>query len=274
MEKLATERVKENFANVLDPVASIQPNGTGIPLCLVAPGMEGLSLARNLGPDRPLLGIRVPNLEHRPPPHTIEDIAAECVRALRRARSNGPYALGGWCAAGVLALEMARQLESEGAQVAFVALFDARTVFLPPMNLPKRVLVRYCHLAQRIGFFLSRVPARGLKMVRGAIKTRVTHAQNANQRARRGLLPSHSDIMYKALAHYRPLPWSGRMVHIWAAERPKGRFRDPEFIWSHLSPSGFAFYEVPGDHLSMLSEPNIAVLSDILASELDRFVER
>jgi hypothetical protein len=37
----------------------------------------------------------------------MEAIAEECVVALRRHRPSGPYALAGWCGAGVLALEIA-----------------------------------------------------------------------------------------------------------------------------------------------------------------------
>jgi thioesterase domain-containing protein len=59
------------------------------------------------------------------------------------------------------------------------------------------------------------------------------------------------------------------MLHLWAAERPRGKFLDPTFEWNHLSPQGFGFHEVPGDHFSMLSEPNVAELARILAAELD-----
>jgi thioesterase domain-containing protein len=58
------------------------------------------------------------------------------------------------------------------------------------------------------------------------------------------------------------------MKELRAAERPKGAFRDPEFIWGQLSPAGFGFHEVPGDHDSMLREPNANTIAEILGSEL------
>jgi len=264
---------QKHFTSALRPVAPIQPDGTGLPLFLVGPGLEGLGLARGLGTNRPLYGVRVPNLELEPLPHTIEDIAAECVRGLLRVRPQGPYALCGWCAAGVLALEMAHQLEKQGQEVAFVALFDARTIFLPEMSVGRRILVRSWQFVQRLTFFVSQLRIQGLKVLRATISDRLTRARDARTRARRGLAPSHNHLLYAALHNYRPRPWSGRIIHIWAAERPRGWFRDPEFSWSHLSPRGFVFHEVPGDHHSIMAEPDIAAVSAILASELDAVAE-
>lgn len=60
------------------------------------------------------------------------------------------------------------------------------------------------------------------------------------------------------------------MLHLWAAERPKGAFRDPEFVWGHLSPAGFEFHEVPGNHDSMLREPSAGAIAEILGAELSK----
>jgi acyl-CoA synthetase (AMP-forming)/AMP-acid ligase II/thioesterase domain-containing protein len=235
-------------------VLPIQPHGAGVPLVLVAPGMECRSLARHLGADRPVLGIRVPSLEHTPSGQTIEQIAEACVGALRRHRSEGPYALAGWCGAGIVALEMARQLEQSGAQVSFVALFDAREILSPQGFL------------QRLTFLASRTARQGPQVLREAVMTRVTHARDAAGRSRNGLPPSHADAFDQALRGWRPTPWSGRMLHLWAAARPTGA---QKLAWSRLSPRS-EFHDVPGDHLSMLHEPNVATVATILASALDR----
>ena len=100
----------------------------------------------------------------------------------------------------------------------------------------------------------------------------VAHAQRFSKewrRKRAGQPKQHAVAAVNALRHYRPHPWDGRMLHLWAAERPRGRFLDPAFEWNHLAPRGFEFQEVPGDHYSMLYEPNVAELARILAAELD-----
>jgi acyl-CoA synthetase (AMP-forming)/AMP-acid ligase II/thioesterase domain-containing protein/acyl carrier protein len=243
-------------------VLPLQSNGSGIPLVLIFPGTEYLSLVQSFAPDRTILGIRDIGIERLPAPHTIEQIAAECVTRLRRHLPEGPYALAGWCASGIVALEMARRLEEDGEQVAFVALFDARDVFLPPMNQIRRTLVRSWRFAQRIAF-------TGIEM-RLLLQRAANWSAGVRKAARRfqHLAADPSGTLVLAMQNYSPKPWSGRTLHLWAAERPKGVFRDPEFIWGHLSPAGFAFHEVPGNHESILREPGARAIAEILEAEL------
>jgi acyl-CoA synthetase (AMP-forming)/AMP-acid ligase II/thioesterase domain-containing protein/acyl carrier protein len=242
-------------------VLPIQSNGGGVPLVLIFPGTEYMNLVRSLGPDRDVLGIRYAGIERLPRPHTIEQIASECVARLRRHRPKGPYALGGWCASGLVALEMARQLEEDGEQVAFVALFDTRDIFLPPMNQLRRTLVRSWRFAQKIVFVLSDVRLLWQRAASWNVGVRVAARRFQNFGGRPG------GIHTLALRRYQPKPWSGRTLHLWAARRPKGTFRDPEFTWGPLSPAGFVFHELPGDHNSMLRE-NAGTIAEILGWEL------
>jgi thioesterase domain-containing protein len=170
--------------------------------------------------------------------------------------------LAGWCASGIVALEVGRKLEEEGEEVAFVAIFDARDIFLPPMNQFRRRLVRSWRFAQRIVFFGSEV--------RSLWRRAANWNAGVRKAARRfqELAGDPSGILVLALQQYRPKPWSGRTIHLWAAERPKGVFRGSEFVWGHLSPAGFEFHEVPGDHDSMLREPNAKTIAEILGREL------
>lgn len=101
----------------------------GVPLVLIAPGSAYLRLANRLDATNPVIGITAPLPEHLSLPHTIEHIAAECVRMLRRSRPAGPYALAGWQTDAVVALEMARLLEEQGEKIAFVAMLDASDLF-------------------------------------------------------------------------------------------------------------------------------------------------
>ena len=126
------------------------------------------------------------------------------------------------CAA-IVALEVGRRLEEEGEQVAFVALLDARDIFLPPMNQFRRVVVRSWRFAQRIVFFGSEVRSLWQKATNWNAGVRKT-AHRFQE-----LAADPNGILVPALRHYQPKPWSGRTIHLWAAERPKGAFRDPEF---------------------------------------------
>ena len=250
-----------------EPVVAIQPRGSGIPLFLVAPGVESISFTRRLGLDQPIFGIRVPPAGNDPNSRDIEDLAAQCAREILRICPSGPYAFAGWCNAGLLGLEIGRHLERMGQRVVFAALFDARTLFIPPMSRSRRVLVRCWHQVQRLGFFVSRVREQGFGPIRRAIGDRSNSLQEASGRI---LGNGSADQIGNGLRRYHPTAWTGRVVHIWAEKRPKGRFRDPEFLWSATSPQGFKFYEVPGDHHTMLQEPNVGRVAALLGRELRR----
>jgi thioesterase domain-containing protein len=244
-------------------VRSVQPKGDGIPLFLVAPGIECVNLVRYLGSGQPVFAIQIPEPSAAHP--RLEDIAALLAGEIRRCRPNGPYAFAGWCAAGILGLEIARHLEKAGCPVAFAAVLDARRIFLPHASLARRAWIGSWLLAERVGFFLKCVMKMGITPIKIALGARARRIQNLARRMRKLDPP---DAIVESLKSYVPTRWSGRVVHIWAEQRPRGRFRDAEFAWGAVSPQGFKFYEVPGDHVTILEEPAIGKVAMIMEREL------
>jgi thioesterase domain-containing protein len=61
-------------------------------------------------------------------------MAAAYVDAVRGAQVNGPYFLGGMCAGGTIAMEMARLLEEAGEEVGQVFIFDAAAPAARPIR--------------------------------------------------------------------------------------------------------------------------------------------
>lgn len=237
------------------PVIPFQPHGDGIPLFWINPGYEGARLARHFGKDHPLFGIPIPPAQDPAAQRSIDQMATECTSVLRRFRPEGPYALAGWCASGVIALEMARQLEQQGCEVSFVAMLDLRSVFLPPLSAPHLAWARFWRRARRLVYVARRWP-----------KSLWSRFQNAT--LGRPLEPLAEHV--QAMLRYHPLPWAGRMVHIWASDWPHGRYFSPAFGWNHLAPNGFVFHEVPSDHLTLIQEPAVGSVARILTGELDR----
>ena len=180
----------------------------GTPLVLIAPALAYRRLANRLDAANPVIGITPPSLELMSLPHTVEHIAAECVRMLRRYRAHGPYGLAGWRTESLVALEMARLLEEEGERVAFVALLDASSLFHPPFG--------------RLG--------RAIAAVKGFF-------QKKSQ-------PS-CEFMAQALRQYRPQPWYGRILHIRPSGQPSERHA--MFEWRDIAPHGVACHDAPAE---------------------------
>jgi thioesterase domain-containing protein len=236
----------------------IQPNGSGIPFVLVSQGMEGLSLARHVGPDHPVLSIQSSFWGHASPTDTIDQFAADCVTALRKVRPQGPYALGGWCIGWVVALEMARKLQGSGDEVAFVALFDARDVYRPHVTFIRRFIAGVWGIK---GELARRWGEQG---------PRAIHEIAMERMSRFRLGPSPQGVAISQLLRtWLHIPWPGRVLHFMAAERPRNRFYNPELIWRSVSDQ-CTFHEARGDHNTMLLEPNVAAIAEILNTELDR----
>jgi len=208
-----------------------------VPLVLIAPGFAYRRLAIRLDADHPVIGITPPGLDYLPPPHTFQHIAAECVRMLRRYRPHGPYALAGWRAEGLVALEMARLLEEEGEQVAFVAFLDASHLFLP-QAVPA--------LTSHVVFIVNRIR----RMFAGFRRSQ--HAPSC-------------EFLDEALRRYHPHPWYGKILHIRSSGASTSFHRDPWFDWRQIAPQGIASYQAQGE---ILAEQNLQTVAQILASEL------
>ena len=68
--------------------------------------------------------------------HTrIEDMARCYVNEFRKKQPHGPYLLGGLCAGGVIAYEMALQLSVAGESVELLAILEASTPQVPMRRL-------------------------------------------------------------------------------------------------------------------------------------------
>jgi len=194
------------------PPLSWKSRDQGVPVVLIAPGPAYRRLGNHLDPTNPVVGITPPSLEHLPLPHTIEHIAAECVRILRRYRPQGPYALAGWRVDGLVALEMARLLEEEGEKVLFVAMFDASARFYSPTR--------------------SRLAAIG--------RTLFSRKPRPSQ-----------DFVAEALRQYRPRPWFGKILHLSPKGQSDSKhLGQARLEWRDIAPQGFASYEAPAEMLA------------------------
>ncbi len=86
------------------------------------------NIARRLPHDIAVFGLNPEAMSNVPLAHTrIEDMASTYIERIREKQPQGPYLLGGMCAGGVIAYEMASQLVHQGERVDFVLLLDAAT---------------------------------------------------------------------------------------------------------------------------------------------------
>ncbi|MGX1788604.1 condensation domain-containing protein [Bosea sp. NPDC055332] len=82
-------------------------------------------LSHELGPDQPFVALQLLDpLVNGAAPASIEQLAAAYCEAIIATKPDSRYRIAGFCRSGVIAVEVAKQLEANGKQVDLVALID------------------------------------------------------------------------------------------------------------------------------------------------------
>lgn len=124
-------RLAEGAAHQPRAIVPLQPGGSSSPVFAVG-GHNGdvfcyRKLAQYLGDDHPFFGLQPPGLDGEAEPFTsVEGLASYFADQIRASGTRAPAIIGGYCAGGGIAFELARQLAKTGYPVAFVALFAGR----------------------------------------------------------------------------------------------------------------------------------------------------
>jgi thioesterase domain-containing protein len=268
------------------PLVGIQPGGSQRPFFCVHPvGGNVLcyaGLARHLGPDQPFYGLQHPGLYGALEPFTrIETMAMYYLDAIRAVQPEGPYLLGGWSLGSIIAFEMARQLRAQGQAVAALVLLDPpRPTPAPPqVNPSASVVIRFARdfgldldvgASSREADQVWRLnPDEQLSYVLAQAQAAKLVASDVDlDQLRRHLLVFITNG--EARRSYTPQTYPGRVTLLRAAERADSF--DPILGWDSLAAGGVKVYTVPGDHYTLLKEPNVQVLAERLRTCLDEIL--
>ena len=258
-------------------VVPLQVAGELPPLYLAHPAGGDSSVYRQLvdllGVDRPVFGLE--RLDGR------LGVAERAARYLEVLPDRGPCLLGGWSFGGVLAYEMARQMDDPPE---WVVMIDS--------GLPMPVEDENAHAARRFagfGAYVSRTYRTDLGLDERELRRHDPDTQLALVLERseaagldRVLSPAawrHQRTSYedtRALERYRPGPYGGRVLLYratgetpWTVDDPRYAHRDPSRGFAPYCP-GLTIVPVEGHHLNLLDPPHV----DAIAAHLRGLEER
>lgn len=230
-------------------------------------------LAHHLGPDQPFYALAPYAFDGLEVPSTIEEMAAAHIRLVRSVQPQGPYLLGGFCNGGLVAYEMARQLQAQGQSVDHLVLVEpayppflhalARGVIgcvgdLLGLN-EERQCTGFLRLRHIYKYLRRQRNAETLKSFRSVDPSIHTLFPTA-----RALRQDDYALYDWIITGYTPVLYPGEISLIWAREEPfHGVWRT--FAQAH----NVAPHVIPGTHISCRTD-----YVQSFAEELGRCLER
>jgi thioesterase domain-containing protein len=254
------------------PLVLIQQGRTVPFFCVHGAGGNVLNfreIARRLGDDQTFYGIQAQGVDGARPLETIEEMAALYLPEVLRAHPHGPYLLGGYSGGGIIAYEIAQRLRKQGRNVALVVLLDTVRAGVKPVRPTSKD-----HLMNLLGqgpsYLRQRAKARLVRLgeeLRDNLKKQFYLRQNQP-------LPLElrdqvmTEAFWAAGDRYRPEPYDGRVVLYRASEIAAVLTHAGDSLgWGEFV-SNLEIVAVPGDHDSLVYEPNVSVMTAHLRATL------
>jgi acyl transferase domain-containing protein/thioesterase domain-containing protein len=237
-------------------------------------------LAQLVGTDRPFYGLQARGLYGDRGPHeSFEEMARDYITEIRAVQPHGPYLLGGFSGGGITAYEIAQQLRSQGEEIALLVFLDTPLPTQPELTIRDRLEIQWQRLSREGVGYVSAWARDRLDWELSRLRRRF---------GAREPLPAerfHDEAIEAAfraaLPRYAMKPYAGRVTlfrpRLEVAYRLSGdrwlsatrQFLYEDNGWTTLV-RDLAVYEVPGDHDSMVLEPNVRVLAEKLRACIER----
>ncbi|TWI96354.1 amino acid adenylation domain-containing protein [Mucilaginibacter frigoritolerans] len=266
----------------------IKPKGNKMPLYMVhGAGLNVLlfnTLAMHMADDQPVYGLQAKGLDGiEEPLESIEAIAAHYIKEITQQNPTGPYALAGYSFGGIIAYEMARQLEASGKEVKMLAMFDTYAYRSPHFDPP---LIK---MYKKARFFKDKVlytfkfenGIKGLNDRARSIKRKIIRAywdlRYGKDQKHAGFF-GYSNKVDKmneyAGRHYLLKPYNIE-VEVFRAEKPTFYMDDFEYLgWKSYALKGVNIHNIPGEHNTIFKAPNDKLFAEVLQKCLDAAINK
>lgn len=284
--QLAEAIRQEGYSIEWFSLAPLQTEGSKPPLFLVhgfGGGVLGYGeLVRLLGTDQPVYGLPARGYDDGKQPHTsIVEMATEYIRVLRTVQPTGPYFLAGYSYGGVVAYEVAQQLQAQGEQTAFLAILVG---YAPNSDKPKFHVRNAVLFVKNFWFWLKDYFARqGMKdqflrtlaRIKMASQILIRKDNQPDPKTTvENIIGDTSDLseqeltlmeaQIQAVMAYKPEVYPGQVTLFRVQTLALSHWNDPELGWGPLAAGGLEIRQVPGAHYNILEHPNVEVVAEQL----------
>jgi acyl-CoA synthetase (AMP-forming)/AMP-acid ligase II/thioesterase domain-containing protein/acyl carrier protein/NADP-dependent 3-hydroxy acid dehydrogenase YdfG len=222
----------------------------------------------------------------------LEDMAKDYADQIQTVQPVGPYFLGGECIGGILALEIARQLQTRGEKIGLIAMLDTGVPGKSTEYI-HRLRNKYKFMRGKLGHFFRRIrkkirlyPLQSTANTSMALSHQIPDLETAQHLALQGRKNhNQKELNFRRMLifFHRIRPYEGRITLLinearyaerytgktgpeWTDRRHKN---DPSLGWKKIITKGVDVQAVPGNHDTYIRDfaKNTA---EILQSCLDR----
>lgn len=291
IEKLAVIVSQPFRESSNSPLVEINSSGSKIPFFCIHGAGGGINhyinLSRRLGENYPFYALEHNPNQEEPKIITVEETANYYLQEIRKVQPKGPYLLGGHCYGGVLAFEMAQQLQREGETVDLLIIIDAilsETRIESTKDDDAKFLLRMAESIKtdsNIDFSLCFEELRDLSLneqldlINQKMNFIFTDTEIKDFMRYYKLFKAH----VQAMRNYTPTVYEQSITLFRAKEEIIHDFESPEFHtddpllgWGKCSSQPIQVMEIPGDHFSIFIEPHIQELARNLRVCIDNAV--
>ena len=225
------------------------------PVLFLIPGLECEPIAfeglgRLMRGRRSLYGLQLPGMySNETPCADIGRMATALIADMRKISATGPYHLLGQCAGGLIAMEMARQLNAAGESVAQIVALDPPWVYIDPRLKMQRSKYGLKHFEWRLHKFWRSLFSQPLRYTFGVYWT------NEKEHAYKVMLKRVQYAYRKAVLGYAPQLCSFPVTLIGLPQRGDGRVAK----WRDFVGSTADIIEFPGRSSGEILRENNAV---------------
>lgn len=204
---------------------------------------------------------------------SIPRLASRYLQSIRSVQPEGPYYLAGFSFGGLIAFEMAHQLQAAGAEVALVAMFDS--MMMRKIPLWRRL---QCHwnllLEQGFNYLTKKVRCRMDKvMSKTFLLTKRPNGDLAPSGG--GILPIDiaeredflDEVSERAARFYEPQRYSGKLLLFRAVDQSFFSETSPDLGWNPFA-RNLEIHHVPGNHMGIMKGPSASIVARHIQTHL------
>ena len=260
------------------PVHSREP---GRPIFLIPQMTIFWTLADQLGVKQPVYALQM--LDEDVPSSmdsaNLEELAMLYCNLIREIQPEGPYRLGGWCLWGLLAYEVARLLEHQGAEIELLMIIDTWAPNRWIEHLPlSRFFLSIAHSAHRLNRIANRLRRSSMETRKQDVLRRLRDAatsigrllpQKMQSKTRAAEVSRIEKLVSNAAALYQPGQVKGNVLLFKGEQQPTGRFVGEDMGWTQVLRRKVRIDTLPGNHSEIFDLPGASIMAARVREALD-----